>query len=66
MGWQLAGGGVGLGLGWVGHPHACACACMHVKHDKHGCFHGGSHLEFPNMFILAFPVCVCAHACAHV
>ena len=62
--------------GWVGvapthmrmcthmHTHArmCTHTCMHVKHDKHGCLHGGSHLQFPNMFILAIvhvPLCMC-------
>ena len=72
-GW--VGGWVGMGLGG-GIPHTCAhvhthahmCAhtCMHVKHDKHGCLHGGSHLQFPNMFILAFCACACMHVCVHV
>ena len=69
--------GVGLGGGieWVGvgvdggtpharvhmHVHTCTRTCMHVKHDKHGCLHGGSHLQFPHMFILAFSVCACSH-----
>ena len=58
------------------HVHTCthmnACAhtwahtCMHVKHDKHGCLHGGGHLQFPNMFILAFHACVCMHVDVHV
>ena len=52
------------------HMHACTCTsthtCMHVKHDKHGCLHGGGHLQFPNMFILAFRVCVCVHVCVHM
>ena len=66
--------GVG-GWGWVGaqpthvrmhrHIHACTCmcahTCMHVKHDKHGCLHGGGHLQFSNMFIFAFRVCACVH-----
>ena len=61
---------MGVGLGGVTphtrahmHMHACTCAhtCMHVKHDKHGCLHGGGHLQFPNMFILAFCACACVH-----
>ena len=62
--------------GWVGvpqthmymrmHMHACACTGMHVKHDKHGCLHGGNHLQFPNMFILAFHACVCMHMHVHM
>ena len=59
----------GFRWGWVGappmHMHTCArmCThtCMHVKHDKHGCLHGGGHLQFPNMFILAFHACACVH-----
>ena len=73
----LPGGWVGgWGWGWVGatpthvhtytctHTHTCAHTCMHVKHDKHGCLHGGGHLQFPNMFILAF--CACAYMHVHV
>ena len=70
-------GGWGWGWSWVGAPpthvcmhtcmHACTrmCAhtCMHVEHDKHGCLHGGGHLQFPNMFILAFRACACMHMC---
>ena len=48
------------------HVHARAHTCMHVKHDKHGCLHGGGHLQFPNMFILAFRVCACMHMHVHV
>ena len=69
------GGWVGVGLGGA-PPHMCACAractrtcthtCMHVKHDKHGCLHGGGHLQFPNMFILAFRACVCMHVHVHM
>ena len=71
-----------LGGGWVGvrlgggtphtraHMHTCArmCAhtCMHVKHDKHGCLHGGGHLQFPNMFILAFRACAYVYVCVHM
>ena len=77
----LGGGWVGgWGWGWVGapptymctcmhmHTHARTCAhtCMHVKHDKHGCLHGGGHLQFPNMFILAFRTCACVHVRVHV
>ena len=56
----------GCGVGW-GHPHAhahiCTHTCMHVKHDKHGCLHHGGHLQFPNMFILAFHVYACMCTC---
>ena len=51
-------GGCGLG--------GCAHTCMHVKHDKHGCLHGGGHLQFSNMFIFAFHACVCVHVHVHV
>ena len=60
--------GVRLGVGVWGCPmhyaHACmhAHTCkhahththMHVKHDKHGCLQGGSHLQFLCMY-----TCVC-------
>ena len=71
-GW--VGGWVGRGgVGW-GHPHARAHAyartrahtCMHVKHDKHGCLHGGGHLQFSNMFIFVFRACACVHVRVHV
>ena len=72
-GTPLGGGWVGKWVwGWVGapptHVHACMYAhtCMHVKHDKHGCLHGGGHLQFPNMFILAFRVCACMHVHVYV
>ena len=66
-GYPLGGGG---GVGW-GHPpcmhtHTHAHTCMHVKHDKNGCLHGGGHLQFPNMFILAFCVCACMHMHVHM
>ena len=50
------------------HAHAgmCAHTCMHVKHDKHGCLHGGSHLQFSNMFIFTFRACACVHVRVHV
>ena len=38
--------------------HMCMHACihahthMHVKHDKHGCLHGGGHLQLLYMYIL--------------
>ena len=54
------------------YAHTCACTharahtCMHVKHDKHGCLHGGGHLQFPNMFILVFCACACMHVHVHV
>ena len=67
-----------VGLGWAppthmykhtgmdAHVHMCAHTCMHVKHDKHGCLHSGGHLQFPNMFILAFHTCVCMHVHVHM
>ena len=73
--WGVGGWVGGGGVGWR-HPLACAhmqaCAstcthtCMHVKHDKHGCLHGGGHLQFPNMFILAFCACACMHVHVHM
>ena len=50
------------------HTHArmCTHTCMHVKHDKHGCLHGGGHLQFPNMFILAFRARACMHVHVHM
>ena len=70
---------VGSEGGW-GEPHththtnmhACAHMCAyththaHVKHDKHGCHHGGGHLQFSNMLILAFHVCTCEHTCVYM
>ena len=70
--WGVGGGGVGWGWGWVGAtPHMCAHTrahmhahtCMHVKHDKHGCLHGGGHLQFSNMFIFTFRACACMCTC---
>ena len=80
-GTPLVGGWVGgWGWDWVGasptHVHTrtrthtrarmCAHTCMHVKHDKHGCLHGGGHLQFSNMFIFAFRACACVHVRVHV
>ena len=48
------------------HTRMCAQTCMHVKHDKYGCLHGGGHLQFPNMFIVAFHVCMCVHMHVHM
>ena len=78
--WGVPPWGGGWVGGWVGvppthvrmctHMHACTrmCAhtCMHVKHDKHGCLHGGGHLQFPNMFILVFHACACMHVHVHM
>ena len=36
------------------HAHACC------KHDKHGCLHGGGHLQFLYMYTCP---CVHVHAC---
>ena len=47
-----------MGWGWVHAAPMHAHAHTHVEHDKHGYLHGGGHLQFLNMFILAF------HACA--
>ena len=43
------GGGWGCGRVWVYGVPMQAHMCMHVKHDKHGCLHGGSHLQLLNM-----------------
>ena len=68
-------GGLGRGIPHAcvhAHAHArmhtgtCAHTCMHVKHDKHGCLHGGGHLQFSNMFIFVFRACACVHVCVHV
>ena len=75
--WWVGGWGGGVGFPpkshvctYYVHTHACArtCThtCMHVKHDKHGCLHGGGHLQFPNMFILAFHACACMHMHVHM
>ena len=45
------------------HAHACMHAHMHMhvkhdKHDKHGCLHVGSHLQFLYMRLRA---CACMH-----
>ena len=78
-GFYWFGGVPPLGGGWVGggtpthtcmrmhtHAHTCAHTCMHVKHDKHGYLHCGGHLQFPNMFILAFCACACMHVHVHM
>ena len=43
------------------HAYACVHIYMHVKHDKHGCLHGGSYLQFIYMYILV--LCLCIHVC---
>ena len=58
-----------VGQGWVywgrgkyqcvGAPHADMH--MHVKHDKHGCFHEGGHLQFLYMCL-----CACVHVWGHL
>ena len=61
---RVADGWMAWGWVWVcgGVSHACTHAhtCMHMhkhaKHDKHGCLHVGSHLQFLYM-------CVCMHVC---
>ena len=55
-GWRLGGG----------NPHTHAHTHTHVRHDKHGCHHGGGHLQFSNMLTLAFYVCACEHACVYM
>ena len=44
---------IGVGILSVLCKHTCACMHthmhMHVKHDKHGCLHGGGHLQLLNM-----------------
>ena len=45
----------GWGCGYIECPmqaHMCMHACMHTHmymHDKHGCLHGGGHLQLLNM-----------------
>ena len=64
-GWQVGGLAWGYVEGCTMHTHAHACMYahthMHVKHDKHGCLHFGSHLQFLYMYTC---VCVHAHVCA--
>ena len=67
-----------IGWGWVWvcwgvshaftHAYICthkhACTHMHVKHDKHGCLHVSSHLQFLYMYTCAYVcVCVCVYVC---
>ena len=56
------GGWVNWDGGWCGCMGGATCmhACthMHVKHDKHGCLHGGSHLQLLYMY-----TCACMHVC---
>ena len=59
---------------WVTWVDGCGCGCMilawmhthmhmHVvKYDKHGCLHGGGHLQF--MYILVLLMCICMCTCA--
>ena len=51
--------------GWVGanpmYMHMHARIHIPVEHDKHGCLHGCSHLQFSHMLILAFCSCACVH-----
>ena len=40
---------------------------MHVKHDKHnkhGCLHGGGHLQLLYMYLLVLHMCICMCECA--
>ena len=55
----------GGGYGCVGVSHACTHAHACCKHDKHGCLHGGSHLQFLYMYTY---LCVRVHsyACMHM
>ena len=47
--------------------HMCTCMCTHTcMHVKHGCLHGGGHLQFPNMFILVFHACACVQVHVHM
>ena len=67
--WQVG----GLGWGWVwecGVSHACTSMHTHAccKHDKHGCLHVGSHLQFLYMYTCLYVcvhVCVCAYVWGH-
>ena len=58
---------VDVGIWSAPCKHTCACmhACthMHVKHDKHGCLHGGGHLQLLFMYILV--LCM-VYACVNV
>ena len=71
-GW-VDGDGVGVGVWGVSHAHmhvhTCmhmhACMHMHVKHDKHGCLHGGGHLQFLYMYTCTC-MCVHVHMCGDI
>ena len=41
--------GVWVGVGIWSAPCKHTHMHMHVKHDKHGCLHGGGHLQLLNM-----------------
>ena len=65
--------GVGMGMGMWGVPCMHACTCVHThaccKHDKHGCLHGGGHLQFLYMYTCPYVhvhACVCMHVCVHM
>ena len=72
-------GGTPLG-GWVelgacsahacAHTHTCmhSCTCIHThgEYDEHGYLHGVGHLQFLNMFILAFHACACMQVHVHM
>ena len=51
------------------HMHTCMHMHVHVKHDKHGCLHVGSHLQFLYMHVAhactcaCMCMCMCVHAC---
>ena len=62
----VGGGWMGLSVGG-GNPHACMHAhmCTHI-HVKHGCLHGGGHLQSPNMLILVLCMCAWMHMHVHM
>ena len=47
------------GVGAYIHMHVHT----HVKHDKHGCLHGGSHLHFLTCSFSVTLMHLCVHMC---
>ena len=48
-----------MGVCLMLHAHMHTYTHRHVKHDKHGCLHGGAHLQFVGFSVM----CMCVHTC---
>ena len=66
MGDPLGVGGWLSGEGVSGATPTHVHTYMHVKHDKHGCLHRGSHLQFLYTYILVLHMCMCMCVCVCV